>query len=972
MVQNLEGSWKITIDPQNIGKTERWFEQFPEAEALETIIPSTIQQSFPGYHGVAWYYREIRLSVTPILQGRLVLRFGAVDYFAEVWVNGAFVGQHESGETPFLLDVTLALKTEGLNRIAVRVINPANDPIDGFSLNTIPHRNKTVPYKIGYDFDFGGILQSVELITVPDPSITDVHLHADPQTGQVQFEISLQSNINVKIKALLSIAINAKTRGSSVAGFHKEIELLPGDTREVINIQILDPHLWSPEDPWLYQAAVWLDAHEKVVRFGFREFKIQDGYFCLNGHRRFLRSAHTGNDFPIGLHVPPTPDLAVRDMYLAKAMGFNMVRFIAGLAFPEQLDACDELGLMVYEEPLAAWMLGDSPQMAERFDRSIREMLLRDRNHPCVVLWGLLNENPNDPVFKQAVKTLALVRNLDRYRVVALNSGRWDKDLTLGSFSNPESEAWDCYLGKEDATIPPVPQGLPFGLVEGAGDVHYYPPYPLKIESIRFLRTLGHNSKHVYLSEHGCGSEIDVVRLVQLYEQLGAREDLEDLKYYKNIRNRFLADWDHLHLGEIFSTPAHFFRASHLVQAEHRRIAFTAIRSNPHLCGFSMTGLVDQGRSGEGSMCTTFREIKPLAVETISTGWAPLRWCIFVEPVHGYRGQSFNVEIVLANEDILRPGKYHARWKVVGPKGHVVVDHQVKVQIPEFRSGMLTPFVGPVVSEDVKIDGPAGTYVVAITLDGGAAPTAGSESFFISDPAKYRVPDKPITIWEEGTVLHDFLSGKGVKCNLFDPTKEPKQREILLLGKLNSASTTRGDWEEFIGRIYRGCVAIFLCPESLQRNMDMLYWVPLEMNGMVTKSATWAAGRDDYAQDHPIFDGMPCGGMLDTKYYRDLIPERTFDHQDPAPDEVVSGAIGAGYYVTQDKEGYYSGDHIAIFSFGEGRFVLNTFLIGEHIGKHPAADRLVLNFLRWAQDLNKGPLVALPPDFKTKFNNLYP
>ncbi len=972
MVQNLDGPWKITTDSQNIGKKERWFEQFPESVTLESIVPSTIQQSFPGYHGVVWYYREIQLSIIPMLQGRLMLHFGAVDYFAEVWVNGVFVGRHEGGETPFLLDVTPAIKIDGLNRIVVRVINPANDPVDGFKLNEIPHRNKTVPYKIGYDFDFGGILQSVELITVPDPSITDVYIHADPQTGQVHFEIALQSNKNDRLQASLSITITAKAGRSTVTNFNKEILLLHGESQEEFIVQIHAPHLWSPADPWLYEAVIRLDAHEKVARFGFREFKIQDGYFCLNGHRVFLRSAHTGNDFPITLHVPPTPELVVKDMYLAKAMAFNMVRFIAGLAFPEQLDACDELGLMVYEEPLAAWMLDDSPQMAERYDCSIREMVLRDRNRPCVVLWGLLNENPPNPVFKHAVKTLALVRNLDKSRIVALNSGRWDKDLSLGSFSNPTSDTWDCYLGKEDATNPPVPQGLPFGLVEGAGDAHYYPPYPLKIESIRFLRTMGHDSMHIYLSEHGCGSEIDAVRLVQLYEQLGAREDLEDLSYYRNIRNRFLADWNRLKLGKCFATPAHFFRASHLVQAEHRRIAFTAIRSNPNLCGFSMTGLVDQGRSGEGSMCTTFREIKPLAPETISTGWAALRWCIFVEPVHGYRGQSFNVEIVLANEDILRPGKYPARWKVVGPKGLIVADHQVTVQIPKSKGNVPAPLVVPVVLEDLKIDEPAGMYEVVIFLEQGAAPAAGSESFFISDPAEYAVPDAPITIWEEGTVLHDFLIEKGVKCNLFDPLKESEHREILLLGKLNNPATSRGEWEAFIERIHRGSVAIFLHPESLQRNMDLLYWVPLEMNGLMTKSATWAAGRDDYAQNHPIFDGMPCGGMLDTKYYRDLIPERTFDHQDPAPDEVVCGAIGAGYYVTQDKEGYYSGDHIAIFSFGEGRFVLNTFLIGEHIGKHPVADRLVLNFLRWAQDLVKGPLLALPPDFKNKFNNLYP
>ena len=90
-----------------------------------------------------------------------------------------------------------------------------------------------------------------------------------------------------------------------------------------------------------------------------------------------------------------------------------MIRFIAGIAHPWQLDACDEIGLMVYEESLAGWCLADSPAMAQRFDRSVAEMVHRDRNHPSVVIWGLLNETPDGPVFRHAVESLQLVRFLD-------------------------------------------------------------------------------------------------------------------------------------------------------------------------------------------------------------------------------------------------------------------------------------------------------------------------------------------------------------------------------------------------------------------------------------------------------------------------------------------------------------------------------------------------------------------------------
>jgi len=138
------------------------------------------------------------------------------------------------------------------------------------------------------------------------------------------------------------------------------------------------------------------------------------------------------------------PDLLRRDLIYSKACGFNMVRFIAGMAHPWQLDLCDEIGLMVYEENMAAWGLQDSPEMGERFDRSVLDMVLRDRNHPAVTIWGLLNETPDGPVFRQAVASLGVVRELDDTRLVLLGSGRWDNQFQIGSASNPGSSEWEA------------------------------------------------------------------------------------------------------------------------------------------------------------------------------------------------------------------------------------------------------------------------------------------------------------------------------------------------------------------------------------------------------------------------------------------------------------------------------------------------------------------------------------------------
>src|SRR6266487_4195139 len=97
----LDGQWELARDPTNLGRAERWFE-------------------------------------------RCLLHFGAVDYLADVWLNGVLIGGHEGGETPFTLDVTDALKPDGENLLAVRVLNPSDEPIDGIRLHETPHRNKFV------------------------------------------------------------------------------------------------------------------------------------------------------------------------------------------------------------------------------------------------------------------------------------------------------------------------------------------------------------------------------------------------------------------------------------------------------------------------------------------------------------------------------------------------------------------------------------------------------------------------------------------------------------------------------------------------------------------------------------------------------------------------------------------------------------------------------------------------------------
>ena len=249
--------------------------------------------------------------------------------------------------------------------------------------------------------------------------------------------------------------------------------LPPGDTLVETELHVAQPRLWELNEPNLYRVTARVRGKESPsfdehsVRCGFRDFTFENGYFRLNGRRLFLRCSHTGNHCPVGLQLPPDPDMLRRDLLNVKVMGFNAIRFIAGVATRYQLDLCDEIGLLVYEEPYAAWCLGASPKMAERFDESLFGMIRRDRNHPSIVMWGLLNETHDGPVFRHAAAALPRLRELDDTRMVMLNSGRWD--LNRGGAAEPPELAglqfWRTDFGA-DPNVSHNPTAKP---IEGLG-----------------------------------------------------------------------------------------------------------------------------------------------------------------------------------------------------------------------------------------------------------------------------------------------------------------------------------------------------------------------------------------------------------------------------------------------------------------------------------------------------------------------
>jgi len=978
LVKSLDGPWQIAVDPNDVGRGQKW-ESRPRAGAKVTWVPSIIQESFPHYHGVVWYWHDFSPCANNYKEGRYLLRFWGVDYLADVWLNGHHVGAHEGGETPFVLDVSDAITPKIGNRLAVRVLNPDNKRIDGIVLDETPHQHKRVPYRNGVEYDYGGIMQPVDLLMTPVVRVEDVFVRPDWKTGRTQIQAVINNAGTKPLRAQAEVTIAPAATGEALAVMTEQYEISPGHNQIATEIQIGEPHLWSLEEPYLYRVTLRVQArgfegkHEMSVLSGFRDFRVVNGFFELNGRRVFLRSSITLNHSPVGLRLPPRqmPDLLRRDMVYSKASGFNTVRFAIGMAYPYQLDLCDEIGLMAYEETYAADSLKNSSKMKERFDRSVAGMILRDRNHPSIIGWGLLNETDDGPVFRHAVESLSLVRSLDDTRLVLLSSGRFDGDLGIGSVSNPGSSQWECVWGNEAPGAPKTPNWKTHGYpsVPGVGDFHYYPIVPPTHKSDHFLRTLGADSKPVFLSEYGVGSLLDAVREAHWYEQIGARPDLEDNELMHSMAERFIADWNRLGMDGVYPFPEDMLRESQRRMAWYRTRGFNLIRSNPQICGYDVTAMLDGAMTG-GGVWRFWRDWKPEAMDAMQDGWSPLRWCLFVEPSHSYRGRTIKVEAVLANEGILPPGKYPVHFRIWSDKG-VAWDRRTVADIPQPENDAEAPLAVSVHSEEIRLNAPPGAYKFVANLKRGGAPFGRTLRFFISDATDLPKLNLNITAWEIEKRVEDWLNGHGVKHERFGGDV-PSRREIILVGDLSQVDVTGEAWSNLARRMAHGSVVVFLSPFAFKGGTNSVHWLPLSKKGRLYK-VPWLSiyHNECVAKRHPIFDGMLGGGIMDWDYYGPLIPKYAFQGQD-TPDETVVAVFGIGQMGAPG--GYDSGIVIGAYKFAEqGRFILNTLPVLEHLDLHPAADRILLNLINYAANFTKKPSAELPPDFEMKLKSIgYP
>lgn len=447
---SLNGQWDFAFDRNKTGKKEKWYLRFPSAQKIE--VPFAYQSKLSGIESeeavdVVWYSRKI--SIPEEMKDRRLLHFGAVDYLADVWLDGQYLGGHEGGYTPFAFDITDLTQAGKEYNLTVR----AEDRLE---YDQPRGKQSARPECWGCWYTpVTGIWQSVWLEGVGEYYPVDVRLTPCMERASLKAEVSLNelpSNAQLHFTASFNGDVVAEQYVSVTTDRYVATELFLRHNECLEGI-----HMWEPHNPALYDLSVETIVDGMVqdhldTYFGMRKIEIVKGTITINNHVLYQRLILDQGYWPDGLLTAPSGEALRRDVEMTKALGYNGARKHQKFEDPRYLYWADKLGLLVWGELPSSYWLRDSEK--RNMMRDLSEAIKRDYNHPCLIAWVPINESWGVPFIQtqKEAQQLAdalyhMVHSLDGTRYVSGNDG-WEQAssdvLTIYDYT-----AWPEQLSKQ-------------------------------------------------------------------------------------------------------------------------------------------------------------------------------------------------------------------------------------------------------------------------------------------------------------------------------------------------------------------------------------------------------------------------------------------------------------------------------------------------------------------------------------------
>jgi len=439
---NLNGQWDFAYDDHNVGIDEKWYLGHTYTSTI--IVPFTYQSEMSTinnqeFHDIVWYQKQFDLS-EEMIQKRIILNFGAVDYSASVWVNGILVATHEGGHVPFHVEITREIKEKD-NVVVIRALD------ESFDLELPRGKQYWKSHSDGIFYTrTTGIWQTVWIEALGNSFLSKLWLTPDIDRKVIKVEYDIDSLVTLAANNEIAPKV---LKLDVLIKLHKDIliqdtiTVLKGrgnrefflDQSITVDWQFYEMWTWSPERPVLFDLELTLHENEYVVDevksyFGMRKVSIVDGKFMLNNRPFFQKLLLDQGYWEESLLTAPSDEAFIKDIMLSKEMGFNGVRKHQKIEDPRFLYHADKMGFLVWGEIAGAYVY--SRKYVNRITHEWMDMIERDYNHPSIVVWTPLNEswgvdgimhNVNEQAHSAAM--YYLTKSLDQTRPVISNDG-WD------------------------------------------------------------------------------------------------------------------------------------------------------------------------------------------------------------------------------------------------------------------------------------------------------------------------------------------------------------------------------------------------------------------------------------------------------------------------------------------------------------------------------------------------------------------
>ena len=398
---DLNGIWNFKLDFGK-GFQDQWYKA-PLTETISMSVPSSyndvgVTADIRNHVGWVWYEREFTIP-SLLLSERIVLRFGSATHKAKVYVNGVLVTEHQGGFTPFETVVNPHL-IRGRNRLTVAVNNIVDEstlPVGNYTEQEVPGIGKVARNHPNFDFfNYAGIHRPVKMYTTPAIYINDVTIvtELNGSAGTVHYKVDVAGQAQVKI---------------SILDEQRSLVAESVSAQGVVNIP--DVKLWEPLAAYLYQMRIELVQNEQIIDvyeqpFGVRTVEVRKGQFLINQKPFYFKGFGKHEDTAI--HGRGLDESAnVMDFRLMKWLGANSFRTAHYPYSEEMMRLADKEGIVVIDETPAVGLhlnfmaifgsgakrkTWEELQTAEHHKQVIKELIARDKNHPCVVMWSIANE----------------------------------------------------------------------------------------------------------------------------------------------------------------------------------------------------------------------------------------------------------------------------------------------------------------------------------------------------------------------------------------------------------------------------------------------------------------------------------------------------------------------------------------------------------------------------------------------------